>query len=242
MHWYVVRVLSGREETVRDSLQRRIKGEKLEHRIPQVLVPVERVTEVKGGKKRVTNRKIYPGYLLLEAKLGDKDSGEEEDQKVWYTLHETPGFGDFVGGRNHPSPMSDEEVRSILDRMEASAESPRLAVKIKRNDMVRIKEGPFEGFDGSVEEVLDNKGLLRISVTIFGRATPMKRAFAQRMEAFSHDKPERPTDEKLGEMLSAYQAAPPKKARALKSLKGVTRFSRYQATAAKMSLGAKENV
>lgn len=173
-HWYVVRVLSGREESVRDNLIRRIKAEGLEERIPQVVVPVERVTEVKGGKKRVTNRKIYPGYLLLEAELGEPGSAEPTDQKVWYTLHETPGFGDFVGGRNQPSPMSDEEVRSILERMEASAEAPRMAVKIKRGDLVRIKEGPFEGFDGSVEEVLDSKGLLRISVTIFGRATSVE--------------------------------------------------------------------
>lgn len=173
-HWYVVRVLSGREETVRDNLVRRIKAEGLEDRLPQVVVPVERVTEVKAGKKRVTSRKIYPGYLLLEASLGDPKSDNEEDQRVWYTLHETPGFGDFVGGRNQPSPMSDEEVRSILDRMEASAESPRMAVKIRRGDMVRIKEGPFEGFDGTVEEVLDSKGLLRISVTIFGRATSVE--------------------------------------------------------------------
>jgi transcriptional antiterminator NusG len=172
--WYVVRVLSGREETVRDNLIRRVKADGLEHRIPQVVVPVERVTEVKAGKKRVTSRKIYPGYLLLEAHLGDPHSDDLEDQKVWYVLHETPGFGDFVGGRNQPSPMSDEEVRNILDRMSESAETPRMAVKIKRGDMVRIKEGPFEGFDGTVEEVLDTKGLLRISVTIFGRATSVE--------------------------------------------------------------------
>ena len=174
--WYVVRVQSGREETVRDKLARRIKADKLEGRIPQVIVPVERVTEVKSGKKRVSNRKIYPGYLLIEADLGPEAAEEQtaEDKAVWFALHETPGFGDFVGGGRRPVPMSDEEVQSILGRMEESEASPRMAVKIKRGDMVRIKEGPFEGFDGTVEEVLDAKGLLRISVTIFGRATSVE--------------------------------------------------------------------
>jgi len=174
VHWYVVRVLSGREDTVRDNLLKRVKAGGLEDRIPQVIVPVERVTEVKKGRKRVISRKIYPGYILLEADLGDESFEEERDKQVWYTLRETPGFGDFVGGRSHPAPMSDEEVKRILDRMQASEASPRMAVKIKRGDTVRIKEGPFEGFDGNVEEVLDGKGLLRISVTIFGRATSVE--------------------------------------------------------------------
>lgn len=173
--WYVVRVPSGREETVRDKLSRRIKADSLEDRIPSVVVPVERVTEIKSGKKKVTNRKIYPGYLLVEADLGEEGNESEEDQKVWFALHETPGFQDFVGGDGrHPTPMSDEEVASILGRMEESESTPRMAVRIKRGDMVRIKEGPFEGFDGTVEEVLDAKGLLRISVTIFGRATSVE--------------------------------------------------------------------
>ncbi|KAA3608244.1 MAG: transcription termination/antitermination factor NusG [Planctomycetota bacterium] len=174
-NWYVVRVPSGREESVRDKLSRRIKADGLENRIPQVVVPVERVTEFKNGKKKVTNRKIYPGYILIEADLGKPEEETEEDQKVWFALHETPGFQDFVGGGGRtPTPMSDEEVDSILSRMEESESTPRMAFRIKLGDMVRIKEGPFEGFDGVVEEVLDAKGLLRISVTIFGRATSVE--------------------------------------------------------------------
>ena len=176
--WYIVRVLTNREERVRDNLERRIKADKLEHRIEKVLVPVERVTEVKSGKKRVVNRKLYPGYLLLRADLGDwggKDRPEsEEDQKVWFALHETQGFGDFVGGQKPPAPMTPDEVQGILSQMEETADSPRMAVRIKRGDMVRIKEGPFEGFDGTVEELVDAKGLLRISVTIFGRSTSVE--------------------------------------------------------------------
>ena len=178
MEWYIVRVLTNREEGVRDKLVRRIKADKLEHRIPQVLVPIEKVTEVKSGKKRVVNRKLYPGYLLVQADLGDWGGSdrpaEDEDQKVWFALHETPGFGDFVGGQKPPAPMTEDEVQGILQQMEQTADSPRLAVRIKRGDMVRIKEGPFEGFDGTVEEIVDAKGLLRISVTIFGRSTSVE--------------------------------------------------------------------
>lgn len=175
MEWYVVRVHTGQEDRIRDRLLRRVKADKLEHRIPQVLVPVERVTEVKAGKKRIVSRKVYPGYLLLQADLGPADGEQsEEDKAVWFALHETPGFGDFVGGGARPTPMAPEEVEAILARMQDSEVQPRLAVKIRPGDLVRIKEGPFEGFDGSVEEVLDSKGLLRISVTIFGRATSVE--------------------------------------------------------------------
>jgi transcriptional antiterminator NusG len=149
----------------------RVKADGLEHRVPQVLVPVERVTEIKAGKKKVVSRKIYPGYLMVQATLGEKGSDDKEDQSVWFALHETYGVGPFVGGGEEPSPMTPDEVEGILSRMEESTDSPRLAVKIKRGDMVRINEGPFEGFDGTVEDVDGQKGLLHISVTIFGRAT-----------------------------------------------------------------------
>jgi transcriptional antiterminator NusG len=173
--WYVVRVHTGQEDKIRERMERRVKADGLEGRIPRIVVPVERVTEVKAGKKRVVSRKIYPGYLLLQADLGDPAQEQtDEDKAVWFALHETPGFGDFVGGGEQPTPMSEDEVANILSRMEDSEAQPRMAVKIRTGDLVRIKEGPFEGFDGSVEEVLDSKGLLRISVTIFGRATSVE--------------------------------------------------------------------
>ena len=178
LDWYIVRVLTNREEGVRDKLVRRIKADKLEHRIPQVLVPVEKVSEVKSGKKRVVSKKLYPGYLLVQADLGDWEGADRpkqlEDQKVWFAMHETPGFGDFVGGQKPPAPMTAGEVEGILAQMQETADSPRMAVRLKRGDMVRIKEGPFEGFDGTVEEVVNAKGLLRISVTIFGRSTSVE--------------------------------------------------------------------
>ena len=178
LEWYIVRVLTNREDSVRENLERRVKADGLQERIPKVLVPVEKVTEVKNGKKRVVSRKLYPGYLLIQADLGDWDGNEkphlEPDQKVWVALHESKGFGDFVGGQKPPAPMTPDEVDGILGRIEETATTPRMAVKIKRGDAVRIKEGPFEGFDGTVEEVVDGKGLLRISVTIFGRSTSVE--------------------------------------------------------------------
>jgi len=175
MNWFVLRVATNREDSVRERLVKRIKADGLEHRIPQVIVPVERITEIKGGKKRVVNRKIYPGYIMIQARLGEKDSDDPEDQKVWFALHETPGLKDFVGGSGTvPTPMSDEEVESVLAAMQESEEAPKMAVKVKRGDTVRIKEGAFEGFDGTVEEILESQGKLRISVTIFGRATSVE--------------------------------------------------------------------
>lgn len=178
LEWYIIRVLTNREERVRENLERRIKADALTDRIPQVLVPVEKVTEIKNGKKRVVNRKLYPGYVLLQADLGDWEGAEKpgklEDQRVWFALHETQGFGDFVGGQKPPAPMTPDEVSGILGQIEETANSPRLAVSIKRGDAVRINEGPFEGFDGTVEEIVDGKGLLRISVTIFGRSTSVE--------------------------------------------------------------------
>jgi transcription termination/antitermination protein NusG len=174
LDWYVVRVATNREDSVRERLVQRVAKDGLEHRIPQILVPVERFSEVKNGKKKVSSRKIYPGYLMMQIELGKSGSEAKEDQAVWFALHETQGFGDFVGGGDEPTPMTEAEVHEILSRMEESEESPRMSVRIKRGDLVRITEGPFEGFDGSVEDVDESKGILHISVTIFGRATSVE--------------------------------------------------------------------
>jgi transcriptional antiterminator NusG len=178
LRWYVVRVQAGREDRIRENLIRRLKAAKLEERVTQVLVPSEKVTEMKGGKKRVTQRKLYPGYLMLEADLEDLEN--ERTQQVRAILRETPGFGDFVGGSlNHPVAMGDEEVRKVLGQMESSEESPRLAIGFQKGDMVKIKEGPFAGFDGAVDEVNPQKGTVRIIVTIFGRPTSVELEYWQ---------------------------------------------------------------
>lgn len=165
MRWYVIRVQSGREERVRTNLIRRVKQAGLEARIGQVVLPSENVTDLKGGKRKVTKKKIYPGYLLVEMDL---------DENVWFLIRETPGFGDFVGSHQQPTPMTETEVRQVLGEMEASKEKPKLAVTFGKGDRVKIKQGPFENFDGAVEEVNPEKGMIKVVVTIFGRATPVE--------------------------------------------------------------------
>jgi transcriptional antiterminator NusG len=172
LRWYVVRVQSGKEDRVRENLTKRIKIAAMEPRIPRVLVPTEKVTEIKSGKKRVTHKKILPGYVMIEADVDEND--EVRSMEVWSLVRETPGFGDVLGAHNHPTAMSDEEVRKILGQMERSDSSPTLAIGFHKNDHVKIQEGPFEGFEGVVEEVDAERGRVRVMVTIFGRQNPVE--------------------------------------------------------------------
>lgn len=172
LRWYVVRVQSGKEDRVRENLTKRIKIASMEARIPRVLVPTEKVTEIKSGRKRVTHKKILPGYVMIEADVDDND--EVRAMEVWSLVRETPGFGDVLGTHSHPTPMSDEEVRKILGQMERSDARPTLAIGFSKNDQVKIQEGPFEGFEGVVEEVDTERGRVRVMVTIFGRQNPVE--------------------------------------------------------------------
>lgn len=162
MQWYVLRVQSNREKQVRESLQKRVKMAGLEDRIAQIIVPSEHVTEIRSGKKRVTERKIYPGYIMVEMDM---------DDDTWFLVRETPGIGDFVGAHLKPVPMTQREVEKLLGQLARQDEEPKLKIDFKVGDTVKIKEGPFENFDGVVEEVIPTKGLVRTVVTIFGRAT-----------------------------------------------------------------------
>jgi transcription termination/antitermination protein NusG len=171
LRWYVVRVQSGKEDRVSESILKRVKASGLEARIPRVLVPSEKVSEIKSGRKRVAHKKILPGYVMLEADLEDND--EVRSMEVWSLVRETPGFGDLLGTHSHPTPMSDEEVRKILGQMESSEASPTLAIGFAKNDHVKIQEGPFEGFEGVVEDVDAERGRVRVMVTIFGRSNPV---------------------------------------------------------------------
>mgnify|MGYP003694109545 CR=1 FL=1 len=171
LRWYVVRVQSGKEDRVRESLLKRIKAASMDARIPRVLVPTEKVTEIKAGRKRVTHKKILPGYVMIEADLDEND--EVRSMEIWSLVRETPGFGDVLGTHSHATPMSDEEVRKILGQMERSDTSPTLAIGVAKNDHVKIQEGPFEGFEGVIEEVDAERGRVRVMVTIFGRQNPV---------------------------------------------------------------------
>ncbi len=166
LEWYIIRVQVGREERIRDRLIQRVKQAGLEDKVPEVLLPVETVSDIKAGKKRTVKRKLFPGYLMVQMDL--------DDDRVWFLLKETSGFGDFVGSGRKPVPMSAEEIQNILGAMEASKEKPKLSVSFEKGDRVKIKQGHFENFDGVVEEVNPEKGLVKVVVTIFGRATPVE--------------------------------------------------------------------
>ncbi|MHC5062389.1 MAG: transcription termination/antitermination protein NusG [Planctomycetota bacterium] len=164
LEWYFLRVQVGREDRIRKNMVARLKQAGHEDKVPQVIVPTETVADHRGGKRRIRKKKLYPGYLMVEMELTDD---------VWFVLRETPGFGDFVGGRSTPTPMSPEEVENVLNRMEESKSQPKLSVQFSRGDRVKIKQGPFENIDGVVEEVNPEKGTLEVAVTIFGRSTPV---------------------------------------------------------------------
>ena len=175
--WYVVRVQSGREGTVQTSLTRRLKIAGKETSVPRVLVPMEIVTELKGGKKRTRKKKLYPGYVLLEVEQDDDGSVPRD---VWFLVRETAGIGDFVGPHGSPEPLAVDEVDRLLKSMEKSEEkSPQVQISMKKGDAVKIKEGPLESFEGVVDEVVPAKGMVRVTVTIFGRATPVELEYWQ---------------------------------------------------------------
>lgn len=169
--WYFLRCQSGREKRIRDNALQRIKVAGVEHIVPQVLVPYELVADLKSGKKRTVERKLYPGYLMVQA---DIEAGEDPDVvKAKTTLRSIDGLRDFLGSRGEPTSISEAEVTSILSRMQDSESRPQVTISLHPGDMVKINTGPFDGFDGAVESVDSEKGTVRVVVTIFGRPTPV---------------------------------------------------------------------
>ena len=170
LRWYVVRVQSGREESVKDGLLRRVNAAGLNTKITNVIVPTEKVTEIRSGRKTVREKKLYPGYIMIQM-LQDKDA--------WFLVRETPGIGDFLGLKE-PIPMAEHEVNKMLvDQTGAEEEKPRIKIDFQKGDTVRVKEGAFENFDGIVEEINSQKGLVGITITIFGRATRVELEYWQ---------------------------------------------------------------
>ena len=170
--WYVVRVASNREERVRDNLLARVKAAGMAERIRNVLVPTEKFAEIKGGKRREGQRKIYPGYILVEMQL---------DEETWYLVRGTGGIGDFVGSDSMPMPMEPHEVEKLrgAEKPGPDGEKAKLDIHFKVGDKVKIKEGPFENFNGAVDEVNVQKGVVRVIVMIFGRETPVELEYWQ---------------------------------------------------------------
>jgi len=169
--WYVVHVYSGMEKSVHKALLERIERAGLQTQFGRILVPSEEVVEMKGGQKSITERRIFPGYVLVEMALTDE---------TWHLVKNTNRVTGFLGGSgNRPTPISEREVEKILSQMEEGVEKPRPKVLFEVGEMVRVKEGPFADFNGNVEEVNYEKSKVRVSVTIFGRATPVELDFAQ---------------------------------------------------------------
>jgi transcriptional antiterminator NusG len=169
--WYVVKVQSGREDTIKEGLLKRVKMEGLEDHFGEIIVPSEKVSEIKAGKKKVTERKFYPGYMMVNMAITDK---------TWYLVRSIPGVGDFVGGASGPTPMEQHEVDKMLGQAASKEEQgPRLKISFEKGETVKIKEGPFENFEGAVDEVLEGKGLVRVMVEIFGRPTPVELEYWQ---------------------------------------------------------------
>jgi len=178
MRWYVLRVASNREEQVCDALIRKVKIEGLEDRVGRILVPMQREKRMKGGQIKLYDRKLYPGYVFIEMET-EEDGRVPED--VWFLIKDTSGVGDFIGSDGKPSEMKPHDVEKMLSVVEKSAEAPTLAglAAFKKGDQVKIKEGPFENYEGEIDEVLPDKGQVRVIVTIFGRATPIELEYWQ---------------------------------------------------------------
>ncbi len=171
MQWYVVHAYSGFEKSVARALKERIERAGMQDKFGQILVPVEEVVEMKGGQKSVTERKFFPGYVLVQMEM---------DDTTWHLVKSTPKVTGFVGGTaTRPSPISEREVQAILQQIQEGIEKPRPKVLYEPGELVRIIDGPFSDFNGSVEEVNYEKSKLRVSVTIFGRATPVELDFSQ---------------------------------------------------------------
>ncbi|MCP3919154.1 MAG: transcription termination/antitermination factor NusG [bacterium] len=169
--WYFVRCQSGREKRIRDNALHRLKIAGVGDIIPQVLVPYELVTDMKRGKKRTVEKKLYPGYLMVQADLDNPDDVHVINARN--ALRGIDGLRDFLGSRGEPTALSEAEVSSILARMTDSETRPQVTIGMDKGDMVKINSGPFDGFDGVVEDVNAEKGTVRVVVTIFGRPTPV---------------------------------------------------------------------
>jgi transcriptional antiterminator NusG len=171
MRWYVVHAYSGFEKSVQRALEERIARQGMQDSFGRVLVPVEEVVELKLGQKSISERKFFPGYVLVEMQMNDES---------WHLVKSTPKVTGFVGGSaNKPTPISEKEVEKIMQQIQDGVEKPRPKVLFEPGEIVRVKDGPFTDFHGSVENVNYEKNRLRVSVTIFGRATPVELEFAQ---------------------------------------------------------------
>ena len=171
MNWFVLRVASNKEDSVRETLLRKIKIEGFTHLVNRILVPTEKIKTIKAGKQKITLKKLYPGYVFVEMKL---ENDGRIPQDVFFLIKETTGVGDFIGAAGRPSPMSVPEIEKMLLASKPADESPTVKMDFQKGDHIKIKEGPFENMEGTVDELLPDHGKVRVLVTVFGRSTPLE--------------------------------------------------------------------
>jgi transcriptional antiterminator NusG len=164
-HWYVIHTQTGYEDRVKATLESKVKAGLAKDAISQILVPIEQVSEVKAGKKRISQRKFFPGYLLVEMELTDES---------WYLIKSIPGVTGFVGAGARPLPLKEEEIDTILKQAKEAKEKPIPKVVFEKGESVRVNDGPFTNFNGTIEEVNLGKGKIKVMISIFGRATPVE--------------------------------------------------------------------
>ena len=178
--WYVVHAYSGFEQQVRKALTERVVREGMEEKFGEILVPTEEVIEMRGGQKRRSERKFFPGYVLVQIETDTNGKTPRIDDECWHLVKETPKVMGFIGGTaDRPHPIKDTEAEAILSRVREGVEKPRPKVLFEPGEMVRVTEGPFNDFNGVVEEVNNEKSRLRVAVLIFGRSTPVELEFGQ---------------------------------------------------------------
>ena len=171
MRWYAVQAFSGMEKSVKAALEERITRSDLQAQFGDILVPVEEVVEMKAGQKTISERRLYPGYVLVQMEMTDQS---------WHLVKSTPRVTAFIGGSaQKPTPIKDKEVDIILQRMDDSKSNPTQKMTFEKGESVRVVDGPFKDFSGAVEEINYEKSKLRVSVSIFGRATPVELDFSQ---------------------------------------------------------------
>lgn len=164
--WYVLKVQSNREKSIRDALVRRIKRDGMESYFGEIIIPTEKVVETKGGKKRVREQRLYPGYIMVQMILNDES---------WYLVRDTGGVGDFTGAAGRPIPMQDQEIARMLGMEESKAEQPtKVKIDLAVGDIVKINEGTFESFEGTIEAIDEASGKISVLIEIFGRPTPVE--------------------------------------------------------------------
>jgi transcription termination/antitermination protein NusG len=166
MDWYILKVQSNREDSIREGLKRNVERAGLEKYFGEIIVPIETVTEFKGGKKKTVKRKLYPGYLVVQMEINDD---------TWYLVRDTAGIGDFTGSIGRPSPMSPQDIAKIRSKTEEKTdEAPRLNIRVKKGDRVKINEGTFENFEGEVDNINEASGRVSVIINIFGRPTSLE--------------------------------------------------------------------